>query len=92
MNTDNTRSSHCIAISNREKAEFTGITDVMSFHETEILLSCPMGDISVEGENLKIDSFSVESGKLVILGMLSGVFYFDKLKTREKGIFFRKSK
>ena len=92
MNTDNSRNAHCVVISNREKAEFTGITDVASFHETEILLSCPMGDISVEGENLKIDSFSVESGKLIILGTLSGLYYFDRAKAREKGFLFRKSK
>ena len=92
MNTDNIRNAHCVVISNREKAEFTGITDVTSFHETEILLTCPLGDISVEGENLKIDSFSVESGKLIILGSLSGLYYIDRARTREKGFLFRKAK
>ncbi len=92
MNSDNTRKPHSISLYNREKAEITGITEVESFHDTEILLACPFGDISIEGENLKIDSFSVESGKIIILGTVSGLFYFDKIKASGKGLFARKAK
>ncbi len=92
MNADNTRNSHSVLLCNREKAELTGITDVQSFHDTEILLSSPYGDISVEGNNLKIDSFSVESGRITILGSVSGLFYFDKANASGKGFFARKSK
>lgn len=92
MTAENTRKPHSICVYNRERAEITGISEVESFHDTEILLSCPHGDISVEGENLKIDSFSVESGKIIILGAVSAVAYFDRVQALRKGLFARKAR
>ena len=92
MNTDSVRKNHSVSIFNRDRAELAGVTEVESFHDSEILLSSSFGDISVEGENLKIDSFSVESGKIVILGNIRGLFYFDKSRNSGKGLFSRKAK
>ena len=83
---------HHICIYNRKTADLSGITEVENFCETEINLRSPNGDITVEGENLKIESFSVESGKLCIAGDISGVFYYEKFRSAKGGLFARRAK
>ena len=87
--------AHSVAIQNCMHAELTGISEVESFHETEIDLLFANGAISIEGENLKIESFSVESGKISIDGKITGVYYYEKTGKSPKergGLFARRIK
>ena len=92
MNTDTIQKSHSAVLLDRKRAELTGIAEVESFHEAEIYLLGAYGEISVEGENLKIDSFSVDSGKICISGKINGLFYYDKSNPGRKSIFARREK
>lgn len=88
-------SVHSVAIQNCMHAELTGISEVESFHETEIDLLFENGAVSIEGENLKIESFSVESGKISIDGKITGVYYYEKTGKTQKdrgGLFSRRTK
>lgn len=87
-------SVHSVWIQQQKHAELTGISEVESFHETEIDLLYVNGAIAVEGENLKIESFSVESGKISIDGKITGIFYYAK-NSRSPGrigLFARRAK
>ena len=87
MNTDSVRKNHSVSIFNRDRAELAGVTEVESFHDTEILLSSPFGDISVEGENLKIEKFNSENGELILNGSINGMFYYEKKPPKKKKSF-----
>lgn len=91
MNTEGTHQSHSAFLYDRKKAELSGITEVESFHDSGIILASSLGEISIEGEELKIDSFSVESGKISISGHINGLFYYEKVKARG-GLFSRHTK
>ncbi len=78
-------SVHSVSIQQQKHAELTGISEVESFHETEIDLLYVNGAIAVEGENLKIESFSVESGKISIDGKITGIFYYEKNNRSSSG-------
>lgn len=78
-----------ICLYERAKAEISGILEVESFQDTGILLSSSLGEISVEGEELKIDSFSVDTGDITLSGRIHGVFYYDKPKVGGNSIFRR---
>lgn len=83
---------HNVKISSRNRLEMTGIDDVSSFDEQGIILRSCMGGISVEGEGLKIETFSTTSGDLEITGKISGIFYFNLGKGADKekaGLFSR---
>ena len=87
--------SHTVVIRDRKNAEFTGVCEVENFHEAEISLSCVCGAVVIEGSGLKIESFSVETGKMEITGSITGLFYYekpDKSGMRRGGLFARHQK
>ena len=67
-----------IILYNRKRIELTGISDVSAFSESEVEVEYPGGSIAIEGENLKIDGFSSETGVLNINGIINGFFYFGR--------------
>lgn len=68
-------SNHDVYISGRSRAEISGISDVISFSDTAVTLTCPDGDLYIEGNSMKIDSFDSKSGKIVVRGVIDGVVY-----------------
>lgn len=82
MNTnENVFVSHSIIIKDRRFTELTGVDDVLSFNENEITLHSALGNLVIEGDELKLGDFSAEKGTLSISGKINGVIY---LETDEK--------
>ena len=92
MNRDDMHPPHSVCIYDCARAELCGISEVKSFHEEEVLLLSSYGEISIEGECLKIDNFSVESGKISITGKVTGLLYFEKHSVAKNSIFARRTK
>ncbi len=90
MNTGNV-GSHNVMLYDKERIEVTGVGDVESFNETEIILALADGGMAIDGEGLKIESFSTTAGTLTAVGGISGICYFGK-KTAERGGLFGKHK
>lgn len=84
MNTEIIK-DHKVFMSDRSKMELTGIEEVESFTDTSVVAVSSMGNISIEGEELKIENFSSENGKLIIHGNFDGFFYFGKESAKKKG-------
>ena len=78
---------HKLFLSDRKYAELSGIEYVESYDGDEIVCFSSFGGISIEGVELKIENFSVESGKLVVSGTVNGIFYFSKSKETKSGFF-----
>lgn len=74
---------------NRQKLEMTGICDVLAFSDTEIELSLDDGCVAVDGDELKIESFSAGSGKICVTGKVSAVSYYGKSPSKQ-GVFKKK--
>lgn len=79
-----------IVISDRTRMELSGITDVDSFSENSVVAVSQLGDISIDGEELKVESFSAESGKLIINGKFDALCYFGR-RSRKRGLFSKKT-
>lgn len=84
MNGENVFGVHKITLSDRRQAELTGVDDVLSFDDNLVTLHSSMGDVSVEGEELKIENFSAEKGILTILGKIDSIAYFDDTPRRKR--------
>ncbi len=82
--------SHNIFLYDRSKMELTGILDVESFTDNNIIALSSMGNISIDGTELKIECFSTESGKLVVNGKIDGAYYFGKT-SKKRSLFSSKS-
>ncbi len=78
-----------LSVKERNKLTLNGVSNIESFDEGYITLEIGEGRISVEGEGLKIESLSRESGEIQITGKINGVFYSEKKKIagRFRGLF-----
>ncbi|MBE6674768.1 MAG: hypothetical protein E7596_06645 [Ruminococcaceae bacterium] len=78
---------HDVLIKSRQRMEMTGISDVSSFDEAEIIVQTGSSGVSIEGENLKIEKFNSENGELVLNGSINGMFYYSKKSSKKKKTF-----
>jgi len=77
-----------VRLYSRKKMELSGVEEVESFTDTEILLQTALGRVVIEGSGLKIDSFSTEDGALVLHGEIDGFSYEDPAADGERRGFF----
>ena len=69
---------------NRSRVELDGIIDVESFTDSSVIAVSTLGNIAIDGSELKIESFSVESGKLALNGNVDGICYFGRKSPGKK--------
>lgn len=74
---------HSLQMEERRHAVITGVTDVCSFHETEIVLKMNTGAMILSGENLHIGKLLLDDGKLDVEGQIDSILY-EKPRIRRK--------
>ncbi|MDE6500777.1 MAG: sporulation protein YabP [Ruminococcus sp.] len=67
-----------LILENRRNLSISGITDVDSFDEKAICLYTHLGELTIQGKELHIDSMSVETGDMTITGDIWSIIYGDK--------------
>ena len=72
--------SHGLTLTRREKINATGITDVISFDEENIVAQTTMGVLIIRGDKLHINSLNLEKGTLNIEGMQKNSFFAKLFK------------
>lgn len=83
MNNETTM-PHSLLLDNRSRMELDGILDVESFTDLSIIASSTLGNIAIDGSELKVDSFSSQSGKLVVKGNIDSFCYFASSKGKKR--------
>lgn len=73
--------NHTLQIDRRRHTAVTGVSDVCSFHETEIVLKIDTGLMVLTGESLHIAKLLLEEGKLDVEGHIDSVIYETPRKT-----------
>ena len=69
------KSVHKLMLDQRRHAVITGVNDVCSFHENEIVLKVDTGVMVITGEGLHVGKLVLEEGKLDVEGRVDGVHY-----------------
>lgn len=80
--------THSIHLENRELMSITGVKDVGSFNESEVLLMTDGGGLSVAGEGLHITKLNLDEGQVVIEGQIIA-FEYDEVPQQRPGFFAR---
>ncbi len=80
--------AHNAIIENREKIMFSGVLDVISFDETELEISTSLGELTIRGQMLNIESLNRDTGEMLVTGKIDELAYFDK-KPESKGFIKR---
>jgi len=82
-------SKHQLKLEARKHAVITGVAEVSSFHETEIVLRIDDGVMVVFGENLHIGKLLIEEGEVDVEGRIDGINY-EKPKSLGRLFRFKK--
>lgn len=66
---------HTLSLEERRRATITGVTDVCSFDENEIVLRLEDGNMVIGGEELHVGRLLLEEGRLEVRGRVDSVSY-----------------
>lgn len=73
-----------IILENRNRLNITGVEDVLSFDEQTITALTMLGLLVIKGNDLKLNSFSLDNTELSVEGEITSLQYNDK-HTGKKG-------
>ena len=73
---------HTVILEGREKLSISGVTDVQSFDEEQILLETVRGMLIIRGQGLHIEKLQLEPGELSVEGEISLLEYDDSAQSR----------
>lgn len=69
------RTGHSLQLQERQKLTVTGVTEVVSFDETAVVLQTQLGLLVVQGEGLQLKTLSVEGGQVAVEGQVGALVY-----------------
>ena len=69
--------NHKLILNNRKSAVISGVTDVMSFDVSEILLETEQGALFIRGKDLHVNRLTLEKGEIEIDGRVDSFSYSD---------------
>ena len=78
---------HELRLDNRSKLSVSGVSEVESFDETTVVLHTARGVLIIRGENLHLQTLSIDGGQVAISGTIDSLSYEEPQKT---GGFFRR--
>ncbi|MGO1368166.1 MAG: sporulation protein YabP [Senegalia sp. (in: firmicutes)] len=80
-----------LSLENREKLNVSGVEQVESFNETQIVIYTLRGSLTIKGENLNISKLNLEDGNVKIEGLIESLTYSNKTSLGSKeGNFLKK--
>ena len=69
--------AHKLILSNRRTGTITGVSDVISFDITEILLETEQGMLMIKGADLHVTRLTLEKGEVDIEGRIDSLAYSE---------------
>lgn len=78
MEEKKSESGHIFTLEQRNHGMVTGVQDVRSFDETEILLLTTAGKIMIKGERLHVRQLNLEEGEVELEGRVDSIVYMAK--------------
>ena len=78
-----TEKQHNIVLENRKKLVMSGVLEVESFEDDVVELKTSKGELTIRGENLKMESFISETGDLVVNGNIYAFVYLNDTSKKQ---------
>lgn len=66
---------HDLTLRQRQKLTLTGVTEVVSFDETAVVLQTGLGTLMVHGQGLQLKQLSTDGGQVSVDGSISALVY-----------------
>lgn len=71
-------------LENRKRLTLSGVVEVVSFNEDQIILNTSLGTLNIKGEGLKMNKLDVQNGDVIINGIVNSCIYVNKENKKEK--------
>ena len=66
---------HKLILNERKTLTMTGVTEVVSFDDTAVILKTGLGTLVVEGQQLQLKTLSPEGGQVAVEGSVQTLHY-----------------
>lgn len=66
---------HACYIQNRASANVTGVQEVLSFDENQVVMDTDMGLLTLKGKELHVSRLTVEKGEVDVEGQIDSLAY-----------------
>ena len=67
--------SHKLTLNERRQLTMTGVTEVVSFDETAVVLNTSLGTMLIQGRELKLKTLSLDGGQVAVDGVVTALNY-----------------
>ena len=78
---------HKLTLNERKTLTMTGVTEVVNFDDTAVMLHTALGTLLVQGQQLQLKSLSPDGGQMAVEGHISALAYEEP---RPSGGFWRR--
>ncbi|WP_394523771.1 sporulation protein YabP [Lacrimispora sp. JR3] len=76
---------HRLTIENRASGTLTGIREVVSFDENQVVLDTDMGLLTLKGKELHVSRLTLEKGEVDLSGNIESLNYSSNEALRRSG-------
>ena len=76
---------HRLMMQNRSALSITGIRDVVSFDENQVVMDTDLGLLTLKGKDLHVSRLSVEKGEVDVTGTVDSMAYSSNEAYRKAG-------
>ena len=76
---------HACRLENRNAASLTGVREVVSFDENQVVMDTDMGLLTIKGKDLHVSRLTVEKGELEVEGQVDSLAYSSNEAYRKIG-------
>ena len=76
---------HTCFLQNRAAANLTGVREVVSFDENQVILDTDMGLLTMKGKGLHVSRLTLEKGEVDVDGTVDSLVYSSNESYRKTG-------
>ena len=66
---------HKLTLNERKNLTMTGVSEVVSFDDTAVVLRTALGTLEVQGQQLKLKTLSIDGGQVAVGGHICALIY-----------------
>ena len=66
---------HALTLKDRKVLTMTGVTEVVSFDDTSVVLHTGLGTLMIHGQQLQLKTLTLDGGQVAVEGTVSALVY-----------------
>ena len=66
---------HKLTLNERRELTLSGVSEVVSFDDTSIIVHTQLGTLNIHGKDLQLKTLSLEGGQVAVDGTISALLY-----------------